>query len=104
MKTYTILTALGSILAFNTQAFVWDACYGSQGMFSGQFRPGQTKSMCPRSVQVGLVFEVQNQWDQTLDLNNDDCYTRLKNEIYGCDRGGESTVSKWRFRADPGNC
>ncbi|CVK96087.1 hypothetical protein LB506_009116 [Fusarium annulatum] len=124
MKTYTILTALGSILAFNTQAvnagcysggdpwpnkdqaaqFVWDACYGSQGMFSGQFRPGQTKSMCPRSGQVGLVFEVQNQWDQTLDLNNDDCYTRLKNEIYGCDRGGESTVSKWRFRADPGNC
>lgn len=54
--------------------------------------------MCPRSGQVGLVFEVQNQWDQTLDLNNDDCYTRLKNEIYGCDRGGESTVSKWRFR------
>ncbi|KAF4340776.1 septin [Fusarium beomiforme] len=125
MKASTILTALGGMLAFNAQAvnadcygsgdpwpnkdqaaqFVWDACYKPDGMFAGQFSPRKTKSMCPRIGSVGLLFEVENQWDgQTLDLNNDDCYTRLKNEIYGCDRGGESTKSKWRFRADPGNC
>ncbi|KAG7407257.1 hypothetical protein LZL87_011166 [Fusarium oxysporum] len=86
MKTSTILTALGGMLAFNTQVVK---------------RPlAEQRSSCT----FGLVFEVENQWDQTLDLDNNDCYTRLKNEIYGCDHGGESTISKWRFRADPGNC
>ncbi|KAH7159194.1 hypothetical protein DER46DRAFT_663172 [Fusarium sp. MPI-SDFR-AT-0072] len=76
MKTSTILNALGGMLAFNTQVVK---------------RPlAEQRSSCT--------------WDQTLDLDNNDCYTRLKNEIYGCDHGGESTISKWRFRADPGNC
>ncbi|KAL9562926.1 hypothetical protein ACKAV7_012943 [Fusarium commune] len=78
MKTSTILNALGGMLAFNTQVVK---------------RP---------LAEQRSSFE--NQWDQTLDLDNNDCYTRLKNEIYGCDHGGESTISKWRFRADPGNC
>ncbi|KAH7259445.1 uncharacterized protein BKA55DRAFT_687743 [Fusarium redolens] len=124
MKTTAILTAVASMLTFSVQTadakcygsgdrwpdkdqaarFVWDACYGSQGMFYGQFTAGQTRWMCPRIGNVGLLFEVQNNWNEIVDLGNDDCYTRLKNEIYGCDRGGESTVSKWRFRADPGNC
>lgn len=119
MKTSAILTALGGVLAFSAQGvlatcygsgdhwpnkdtaakFAYDACYNSNGMFSGQFTPGQTKSMCPRDSGLGLLFEVQNLWaGQYLDLNNDDCYTRLKNEIYGCNQGGESTVSNWRFR------
>ncbi|KNB14820.1 hypothetical protein FOXG_13589 [Fusarium oxysporum f. sp. lycopersici 4287] len=88
MKTSTILTALGGMLAFNAQVvnagcyttgdpwpnkdqaaqFVWDACYGSQGMFSGQFRPKQTKSMCPRSGQLGLVFELKTSGARRLTL------------------------------------
>lgn len=121
MKTSTILIALGGVLSFGVQsvsancygsgdswpsteqarAFVQDACYKQGGMFTGNFAPRQTKSMCPRSgsKNLGLLFEVQNLNTNTgFDLGNDDCYQRLTNEIFGCGQGGESTVAGWRFR------
>lgn len=121
MKTSTILVALGGVLSFGVQsvsancygsgdswpnmeqarAFVQDACYKQGGMFTGNFAPRQTKSMCPRSgsKNLGLLFEVQNLNTNTgFDLGNDDCYKRLTNEIFGCGKGGESTVAGWRFR------
>ncbi|KAF2208057.1 hypothetical protein CERZMDRAFT_91650 [Cercospora zeae-maydis SCOH1-5] len=123
MKTTSILAMLGSMLSLqgvsadcygsgdrwpNTEearAFVWDACHADGGMFTGYFAARQTKSMCPRSGGKGLLFEVQNMNTNTgFDLGNDDCYNRLSNEIFGCVWGGQSEVSGWRFRADPGNC
>ena len=121
MKTSTILAALGGVLSFGIQSvtatcygsgdtwpnteearsFVHDACYNQNGMFTGGYAPSQTKSMCPRSGprSLGLVFEVQNLNSQTgFDLGDDDCYTRLTNEIFGCSMGGESRIAGWRFR------
>ncbi|KAI3391928.1 hypothetical protein diail_6630, partial [Diaporthe ilicicola] len=121
MKTSAILVALGGVLSLGVQSvaatcygsgdswpnteearnFVHDACYNNGGMFTGNFAPRQTKSMCPRSAtrSLGLLFEVQNLNTNTgFDLGDDDCYNRLNNEIFGCGNGGESTVSGWRFR------
>lgn len=119
MKATKTLAALASILSFTAQgvmatcygsgdtwrntetarSFVEHACYANGGMFTGNFNPRQTKSMCPRDGGLGYLFEVQNLNDhQGFDLGNDDCYNRLNNEIFGCSQGGQSTVSGWRFR------
>jgi hypothetical protein len=75
------------------------ACRGNGGMFTGNFAPGQTKSMCPKSGSLGTLFEVQNQnTNQGFDLGDDDCIKRLYSEIDSCNWGGESSYSGWRFR------
>ena len=125
MKTSTALIALAGIVSFNTQGakatcygsgdkwpsfggrdealqFVSDACRNNNGMFTGYFDPGQTKRMCPVSTIYPYIsegFEVQNlNTRDGFDLDDTDCYNRLKNEILGCDQGGESIVAGWRFR------
>jgi hypothetical protein len=88
----------------NNEAKGWvnDACRSNGGMFTGNFAPGQTKSMCPSSRFQGNLktkFEVQNQnTNQGFDLGDDDCVKRLNSEIENCKWGGESTYSGWRFR------
>lgn len=70
-------------------------------MFTGNFEPRQTKSMCPRSgsKSLGLLFEVQNLNKNTgFDLGNNDCYDKLTALIFDCGRGGDSVVAGWRFR------
>ncbi|KAK4187634.1 septin [Podospora australis] len=124
MKTQSILTAFGSILLLAVQSasagcyssgdvwpntesarqFVQDACFNNGGMFTGNYAAGQTKSMCPKSGGKGLLFQVQNMGGGTADLDNQECYNRLTNEIFGCGRGGETVFGGWRYRADPGNC
>jgi hypothetical protein len=76
------------------------ACRGNGGMFTGNFAPGQTKSMCPTSKGgQNTKFEVENQnKNQGFDLGDDDCYKRLNSEIDSCNWGGESSYSGWRFR------
>lgn len=119
MKSTTTLSGLISIVSLTTQgvtttcygfgdirrntetarSFVEHACYANGGMFTGNFNPRQTKSMCPRDGGLCYLFEIQNWNDhQGFDLGNDDCYNRSNNEIFGCLRDGQSTVSGWRFR------
>ena len=44
-------------------------------------------------------FSVRNEnKDAGFDLGDDDCYKRLYDEIFGCDKGGQSTISGWNFR------
>jgi len=78
------------------------ACKGNGGMFTGNFAPGQTKRMCPKSKysNVGTtLFEVENQNKNAgFDLGNDDCVLRLNSEIEKCEFGGESSYSGWRFK------
>jgi hypothetical protein len=74
----------------NNEAKAWvnDACRSNGGMFTGNFAPGQTKSMCPSSRFSGNLktkFEVQNQnTNQGFDLGDDDCVKRLNSEIDSC--------------------
>ncbi|KJX93409.1 hypothetical protein TI39_contig4321g00008 [Zymoseptoria brevis] len=89
------------------RVFVREACFNDGGMFTGGWEPLQKKSMCPHagSNNLGLFFEIENQNSREgFDLNNDDCYNRLTDEIFGCQHGGESSVAGWRVRADPGAC
>jgi len=87
--------------------FVLDACTMNNGMFTGTFKPGQTKSMCPRdSTGLNLLFEVQyvGSSSSNLDLSNVECSLRLANDIRGCGKGGQSTVNGWRYRLVPLSC
>ena len=119
MKTTTAIAALCSMLTFGIQSveagcygrgeswpnreearsFVDHACRAEGGMFTGFFEPHQEKSMCPSSRGLGLLFTIRNDnAQQGFDLGDDDCVTRLENEIYGCENGGESEVAGWFFR------
>lgn len=118
MKTTTVVAILGGMLPFGLQGvraecfgsghtwgstevargFVHDACYNFGGMFTGNYDPEQTKSMCPRDGNLGYLFQVQNLNDhEGFDLGDDDCYNRLVDEIFGCSQGGQSTIAGWRF-------
>ncbi|KAK9778465.1 putative Lipoprotein [Seiridium cardinale] len=116
MKTATVLLALIST--------VWAGCYGSgdifqdkanaryhaqracegydgnAGAFQGFFSAGQAKSVCVQGTTTQKYdMSVQNlNTGAGFDLADGDCTLRLHNEINGCDRGGQSDVSGWRFR------
>ncbi|KAF2839476.1 hypothetical protein M501DRAFT_1057744 [Patellaria atrata CBS 101060] len=128
MKTTTVLTTLFALLAAGidsasascfTSGEVWqdkgDARYhanrayrrfdGNQGAFQGFFAPGEAKrAYIQHSNTQKLEFFVQNlNIDAGFDLGDGDYALRLENEINGCDRGGQSDIAGWRFRADPNN-
>jgi len=81
------------------------ACRGYDGLsggFQGWFGPGETKYVCvncPDGRDCRLEFTIKNEnTGASFDLGDDDCATRLGNEIWGCSNGGESSVSGWHFR------
>ncbi|RYP45938.1 hypothetical protein DL768_007783 [Monosporascus sp. mg162] len=131
MKTTTVLATLFTLLGAGIDSVsagcfgdgeIWQdkgaarwhverACRGydgNQGAFQGSFAPGQAKSACVQhSGTQKFEFFVQNlNPGASFDLADADCVWRLQNEINGCDRGGQSDISGWRFRADPnaGHC
>jgi hypothetical protein len=115
----TLITLLGSASAncynpnfppawFNRDEAQWHvnrACRGydgNSGAFQGVFGPGETKYVCidcPDNRDCKLEFSIQNEnYGASFDLGDDDCATKLGNEIWGCSNGGESSVSGWHFR------
>ncbi|CAJ0543963.1 Ff.00g040140.m01.CDS01 [Fusarium sp. VM40] len=130
MKSFSPLTTLASLLALNikyttagcfSSGETWPsgdidspsyhverACNGYDGIpgaFQGSYKPGEIKQACVQYSSTSLyIFEVQNlSPTQTLDLYNKNCVLRLQNEIKGCNKGGESSIDGWRFKADPNN-
>jgi hypothetical protein len=66
---------------------------------AGYFMNGQTKYRCSwlqQKVKADIWVAWMGPGDLTLD--SEDCKRRLKDEIYGCSVGGESTVADWYFR------
>ncbi|CAD0090247.1 unnamed protein product [Aureobasidium mustum] len=128
MKTTTILATLAVVLGAsidgvtatcfrsgdifqdkgNARWHVERACKGydnQQGFFQGTFAAGESKYTCVQgSTTQKYDITVRNEnTNAAIDLNDDDCVLRLHNEINGCDHGGDSTVSGWRFIVDPNN-
>lgn len=123
MKTTTILASLAVVLGTSIDSVAAN-CFGSgdvfqdkgnarwhvgrayrgydgnQGAFQGVFAPGEAKYACVQGTNTQKYeITVQNlNTGAAFDLGDGDCVLRLENEINGCDRGGESTVSGWRFR------
>jgi hypothetical protein len=79
---------------------VRDLC--NNGVLSGWFNSrGTTKTACANSPCNGIRGDFSVAWmggggGHTLAAS--DCIYRLTNEIDGCDRGGESTISDWYFK------
>ncbi|PVI01734.1 hypothetical protein DM02DRAFT_505225, partial [Periconia macrospinosa] len=74
---------------------------------SGHFEQGQTKYFCrahgslehdPHSKPQKSEFWVQWKGKGSATLSDGECKKRLKNEINGCECGGESKIGKWYFR------
>ncbi|KAI0390464.1 hypothetical protein F5Y17DRAFT_461726 [Xylariaceae sp. FL0594] len=76
---------------------------GQQGVFQGWFGPGAAKTVCVQVTGTQKIdMLVQNlNTGAGFDLGDADCTYRLQNEINGCDHGGQSDVSGWRFKVDP---
>ncbi|KAF2108576.1 hypothetical protein BDV96DRAFT_605631 [Lophiotrema nucula] len=87
--------------------FVDQTCHEGPGGVSGYFEFGQSKTACVE-IRDGVQANFKVAWYGVgpLTLNDDDCKLRLKNEISGCNAGGESSIGNWFFKADPngGNC
>ncbi|KAI8297743.1 hypothetical protein K4K59_003233 [Colletotrichum sp. SAR11_240] len=120
MKTVSILTVFG-VLGTNitnvsagcyTGGDTWankgDAVYhagracrgydGNQGVFQGSFAPGEVKNLCYQYGDQKWEFQIFNlNTGAGFDLNDDDCANGLSKEIIGCDSGGQSDNSGWRF-------
>lgn len=123
MKTTTVLSTVLAILGTGVTTALAN-CYGSgdvwqdranaryhveracngydghAGAFQGVYAPGEAKSACVQGTGTQKYdFMVQNlNTGASFDLADADCVWRLENEINGCDRGGQSDVSGWRFR------
>lgn len=65
---------------------------------AGYFNQGQTKGKCVNTGAQHVNFEVGWRGGGGLALANQDCQKRLKDEILGCDRGGQKTTADWWFR------
>jgi hypothetical protein len=66
---------------------------------AGYFTERQTKYRCSW-LQQNVKADIWVAWmgSGDLTLNSEDCKMRLKDEVYGCSVGGESTVADWYFR------
>ncbi|KAF5011320.1 hypothetical protein FDECE_2570 [Fusarium decemcellulare] len=102
----------------HTSGIFWPNAYHSmaayvetecrRGAFTGTFKPGEVKYKC---IQYGsgvkLEFSITNKnTRESFDLQDDHCIGGLRDEIYGCSRGGISEKSGWVFSSDPneGRC
>ncbi|KAI6350663.1 hypothetical protein MCOR25_010504 [Pyricularia grisea] len=73
----------------------------SRGRLAGFFNNGQEKTECHKLAENKAVhFKVKWLGEGGLTLRDGDCYTRLRNLVKQCDKGGEDTISDWYFSAD----
>ncbi|KAI0528203.1 hypothetical protein F5B22DRAFT_584157 [Xylaria bambusicola] len=71
------------------------------------FQQGQTKADCVQlSGNKKADFQVNWGGQGYLNLAQEDCVLRFKNEVNGCGSGGSTTTADWTFTADPndGTC
>lgn len=119
MQFSTIFLAIGSA-AFIDQALA--GCYSGGGSWGAErgyaeqavdglcnsaseggftqtsFFSGQTKAICaPLTNEKKVDLSIHWGGTGTVDLGDGDCNLRLKNEINGCENGGDSTIDNWRF-------
>lgn len=77
-----------------------DLC--DKAVLSGWFNAPRTrKTACANARCNGIKVNLEVEWrgpsgGATLAVS--DCKWRLKNEIDGCDKGGESVVADWFFK------
>jgi hypothetical protein len=63
------------------------------------FRPAESRGSCLQVDETThWLLEIWNQSSDVREVSMDTCRHRLGNEIWGCDRGGSSTIDGIRFR------
>ncbi|KAK6076231.1 secreted protein [Seiridium cupressi] len=71
------------------------------GGLSGYFNEGQMKTRC-QELSDSRHAVLTSQWTGKggLTLKDEDCKGALKQEIDGCERGGQRTTADWYYSAD----
>ncbi|KAG0143304.1 hypothetical protein CROQUDRAFT_49017 [Cronartium quercuum f. sp. fusiforme G11] len=110
------------ILSFALFAYVYGKCrtsgatYGtpanraraSQALQSvcaelaGTYGASETKSTCrdsPENVRFNFVLQHVKNGQRVIDAN--ECMDGMNKEITGCNQGGDTTYTNWRYSVDP---
>jgi hypothetical protein len=94
-RCYGVTPAIGGLTVQGADAVVDEFCGHD---LAGYFTEGQTKYRCKQLQSYKAEFWVTWMGSGDLTLNSEDCKTRLRDEIHGCDVGGESVVADWYVR------
>ncbi|KAL2021558.1 hypothetical protein VTK56DRAFT_7057 [Thermocarpiscus australiensis] len=124
----TITAALSLLATLSLTVPVSAKCYGSgeewgardvvlnaardtcKSQLSGSFGPSggtaDRKAACINGNGKKLEFQIFHLQEGERNLSPNDCFNGLQEEIVGCDRGGDSSKTDFRFKADPnaGSC
>ncbi|KAK4187479.1 hypothetical protein QBC35DRAFT_452261 [Podospora australis] len=74
--------------------------YGPKNTFNGERRT--CANMGPNKIDI-IITHIQG---GDRDLPYEECYDGLQKEVTRCSRGGDTSYTNWRYKADPnaGNC
>ncbi|KAL2024930.1 hypothetical protein VTK56DRAFT_3629 [Thermocarpiscus australiensis] len=78
--------------------------------FSGTFGPTDTpggyRNTCANANGKKLEFHLWHVRGGDRQISAEECYDGFQKEIVGCSRGGDTTYTNWRYKADPnaGKC
>ncbi|KAF2658847.1 hypothetical protein K491DRAFT_713100 [Lophiostoma macrostomum CBS 122681] len=74
--------------------------------FQGDFGGNSNRHVCINGNGKKLEFTIYRLGGTNRALFWDECYDGLQKEINGCDHGGDSSYTNWRYVADPnaGSC
>ncbi|KAK2774009.1 hypothetical protein FQN53_003873 [Emmonsiellopsis sp. PD_33] len=75
--------------------------YASQAClnaFQGQYAPGDRRALCYNLDSTKKVdFSLELISDNPRYIDAEECYDGLMKEIHGCDRGGKTSYSNWKY-------
>lgn len=66
--------------------------YGPESTYNGQ------KGSCFNTPNGKIDFLITHITEGERLLPRDECYDGLQKEIYGCDKGGETSYTNWRYK------
>ncbi|KAL4721772.1 hypothetical protein ACLX1H_011266 [Fusarium chlamydosporum] len=74
-----------------------------------KWSPGEALGACynlDSTKKIDLVLERISDGDDEREIGVDECYDGFQKEINGCDHGGYSSYTNWKYSADPnaGQC
>lgn len=77
-----------------------DSICNSAGVSGSFSSTGETKYHCLNTGWDRIKFEFWVEWKGQggTELDDGECKQRLKNEINGCQGGGQTTTAEWHFR------
>ncbi|KAG9253653.1 uncharacterized protein F5Z01DRAFT_737503 [Emericellopsis atlantica] len=100
MQLTNLFTDAAAVVADKACDLKLGGTYGPEGTYNGR------KAACFNTPHGKMDFIITHISDGERDLSQEECYDGLQKEIHGCGKGGSSSYTNWRYKADPneGEC